>query len=219
MNRTAFTVASAFVSVVAFGCESTPPLSPTPTVTVGAATSGPSFGLVPPGGLHAHTSAAHSATAGTARNAPAVLRLTPESNQQLSDLRSFVAKFHNFDRAVEYGYSVAAPAPGVCISDPVRGGMGFHYTYAKEDLISDGKVELLKPEFLVYAPKPQGGVKFSALDYFVPYTTWSQAEPPSLLGVPFAREDGFQAYVLHIWLFWHNPAGMFENYNPDVPLC
>ena len=219
MNRMAFTVASAFLSVVSFGCESTPPLSPTPTATVGAATGLPSFGLAPPGSLHAHTGAAHSVTAGTARSAPAVLRLTPEINQQLSDLRSFVAKFHNFDRAVEYGYSVAAPAPGVCISDPVRGGMGFHYTYATEDLISDGKVELLKPEFLVYAPKPQGGVKFSALDYFVPYTTWSQAEPPSLLGVPFAREDGFQAYVLHIWLFWHNPAGMFENYNPDVPLC
>jgi hypothetical protein len=150
---------------------------------------------------------------------PVALKLTPEINQQLSDLRSFVAQFHNFDKALEYGYSIAAPAPGVCISDPIRGGMGFHYTYTHEDLVSDGKVELLKPEFLVYAPQQNGEVKFSALDYFVPYATWSQAEPPSLLGVPFAREDGFQAYVLHIWLFWHNPAGMFENYNPDVPLC
>jgi hypothetical protein len=216
VNRLAFTVASAFLSVVVFGCESAPPSSPTSAPTVSVSTSAPSLALLPPGGLHAHAGAGHSTTA---RTATAVLKLTPEINQQLSDLRSFVAQFHNFDKAVEYGYSVAAPAPGVCISDPIRGGMGFHYTYSKEDLVSDGKVELLKPEFLVYAPKENGGVKFSALDYFVPYTTWSQPEPPSLLGVPFAREDGFQAYVLHIWLFWHNPAGMFENYNPDVPLC
>jgi hypothetical protein len=214
VNRLAFTVASALLCGVAFACHASPPSSPTSTPTVALATGAPSVAPVPPGGLHAHTG--HSMTA---RNAPAALTLTPEINQQLSDLRSFVAQFHNFDKAVEYGYSVAAPAPGVCISDPIRGGMGFHYTLASEDLIGDGKVELLKPEFLVYAPKENGGVKFSALDYFVPYTTWSQAEPPSLLGVPFAREDGFQAYVLHIWLFWHNPAGMFENYNPDVPLC
>jgi hypothetical protein len=216
VNRLAFTVASALLCVVALGCQASPPSSPTSTGTAGLATGAPSLAPVGPGGLHAHAGAGHSMTA---RTAPAALKLTPEINQQLSDLRSFVAQFHNFDRAVAYGYSVAAPGPGVCISDPIRGGMGFHYTYANEDLVGDGKVELLKPEFLVYAPMENGGVKFSALDYFVPYTTWSQSEPPSLLGVPFVREDGFQAYVLHIWLFWHNPAGMFENYNPAVPLC
>jgi len=140
-------------------------------------------------------------------------------NRQLDELRRLVAPFHNFDKAVEFGYDIPAPAPGVCISDPVRGGMGFHYTSSRKDLINDGEVNLLEPEFLVYSPKPNGGVKFSALDYFVPYATWPHADPPSLLGIPFAREDAFQAYVLHIWLFWHNPAGLFENYNPAVPLC
>ena len=80
-------------------------------------------------------------------------------------------------------------------------------------------MNLLEPEFLVYAPKENGGVNSAPSTISCPTTTWSQAEPPSLLGVPFAREDGFQAYVLHIWLYWHNPAGMFENYNPEVPLC
>ena len=145
--------------------------------------------------------------------------LSADENSQLNELRRFVAPFHNFDKAVAYGYNVPAPGPGVCISHPTRGGMGFHYTYAHRDLINDGRVNLLEPEFLVYAPKPNGGVKFAALDYFVPYNTWSSPEPPALLGRPFAREDDFQAYVMHIWLFWHNPAGMFENYNPEVPLC
>jgi hypothetical protein len=137
----------------------------------------------------------------------------------IAQVRRLLAPFHNFDKAVEYGYSVAAPAPGVCISDPVRGGMGYHYTRADKDLIGDGVVNLLEPEFIVYSPQRNGGVRLSAVDYFVPYTTWPHSEPPSLLGVPFVAEDGFQAYVLHIWAFWPNPDGIFQNYNRDVPLC
>jgi hypothetical protein len=163
------------------------------------------------GGSHQHTAAVGGGGGFTALNANA--------NAQLDELRRFVAPFHNFDKAVASGYSVPAPGPGVCISDPTRGGMGFHYTLSGRDLIGDGRVDLMEPEFLVYAPKPNGGVKFAALDYFVPYNTWSSPQPPELLGQSFAREDGFQAYVLHIWLFWHNPAGLFENYNPEVPLC
>jgi len=164
------------------------------------------------GGSHHHHAAAVGGGGG-------ITVLSADVNAQLNELRRFVAPFHNFDQAVASGYSVAAPGPGVCISDPIRGGMGFHYTHRDRDLITDGRVNLMEPEFLVYAPKPNGGVKFAALDYFVPYNTWSSSSPPALLGQSFAREDGFQAYVLHIWLFWHNPAGMFENYNPEVPLC
>ena len=141
------------------------------------------------------------------------------AKRELPDALKGAKKFDNFDKALEYGYNVAAPAQGVCISDPVRGGMGFHYTRGDKDLIGDGVVNLLEPEFLVYAPKPNGGVKFAGLDYFVPYDTWPHAEPPSLVGVTFQREDAFQAFVMHIWLYWHNPAGLFENYNPSVPLC
>ena len=184
--------------------------------TAATAPSAPTIAPLTPGqrplmgGSHQHT--------GAVEGRGGVEFLSANVNSQLNELRRFVAPFHNFDKAVAYGYSVPAPQPGVCISHPTRGGMGFHYTL-RRDLINDGRVELLEPEFLVYAPKPNGGVKFAALDYFVPYNTWTAAEPPSLLGRSFAREDDFQAYVMHIWLFWHNPAGMFENYNPEVPLC
>jgi hypothetical protein len=177
-----------------------------PTIAPLAPGQGPSMGA-----SHQHTAAVEGSRG--------IELLSADVNAQLNELRRFVAPFHNFDKAVADGYSVPAPGPGVCISHPTRGGMGFHYTYARRDLINDGRVELLEPEFLVYAPKPNGGVKFAALDYFVPYNTWTAPEPPSLLGRSFAREDDFQAYVMHIWLFWQNPAGMFENYNPEVPLC
>lgn len=139
--------------------------------------------------------------------------------QQIAQLRALMAPFHDPAHAAAAGYDVAAPAPGVCISDTVRGGMGYHYTSSKKDLIGDGAVNLLEPEFIVFSPQRNGGVRLSAADYFVPYGTWTSADPPSLLGVPFHREDAFQAWVLHIWVFWPNPAGIFENFNPDVPQC
>jgi hypothetical protein len=142
-----------------------------------------------------------------------------EVQQGIAEVRRFLAPFHNFDKAVEFGYSVAAPGEGVCISDPARGGMGYHYTRFDRDLIGDGVVSLLEPEFLVYSPTENGGRRLSAVDYFVPFDTWGDPDPPSLLGVPFAREEAFGAWVLHIWAFWPNPIGIFENYNPAVPLC
>lgn len=169
-------------------------------------------------GHHALTVAGHGAHTASIASHPAAA-LGADAHQQIAQLRQLLAPFHNLAKAEEYGYSVPAPGPGVCISDPARGGMGYHYTYAKKDLITDGVVNLFEPEFIVYSPQPNGGVRLSAADYFVPYTTWPHAEPPTLLGVPFAREDGFQAWVLHIWAFWPNPAGIFENFNPDVPLC
>jgi hypothetical protein len=161
----------------------------------------------------------HQGASHASHGAHSSAALAPDVSRQIAELRRLLAPFHNFDKAVEAGYSVAAPAPGVCISDPVRGGMGFHYTRADKDLVGDGTVSLFEPEFIVYSPMQNGGVRLSAVDYFVPYTTWTSSEPPSLLGVPFAREDAFQAYVLHIWAFWPNPAGIFENFNPDVPQC
>jgi hypothetical protein len=169
-----------------------------------------------PAGSPAASDADTSPAGGTAAPRTA---LGADVNREIAQLRRFLAPFHDLEKAIEFGYDTPSPAPGVCISDPARGGMGYHYTMSSRDLVTDGEVSLLEPEFLVYSPQEQGGVRLSAVDYFVPYDTWTDAEPPSLLGVPFHAEDGFQAWVLHIWAFWPNPAGMFENYNPDVPLC
>lgn len=141
--------------------------------------------------------------------------LSAEANQGIAQLRRLLAPFHNLDKAMEYGYDTYV----ACLSDPVRGGMGHHYGFSTPDLVLDGEVNLLEPEFLVYSPDGHGHQRLSAVDYFVPYATWTDPEPPSLLGVPFHDETALSAYVLHIWAFWPNPAGIFENYNPDVPPC
>jgi hypothetical protein len=178
-----------------------------------ACETGTTPSVVPSGSAAFVEGVSTSAAAGTAD------ALGADVNRQIAQLRRFLAPFHDLDKAIEYGYDTPAPAAGVCVSDPARGGMGYHYTMSSRDLIGDGEVSLFEPEFIVYSPTAQGGLRLSAVDYFVPYATWDSPEPPSLLGVPFHAEDGFQAWVLHIWAFWPNPAGMFENYNPDVPLC
>lgn len=178
-------------------CGSTPPTAPG-QLTLGSLAGAAAVGTP---ASHDHASATGADNADVHRG--------------IAEVRRLLAPFHNVDKAAEYGYSVAVG----CVSDPVRGGMGYHYTRADKDLVGDGVVDLLEPEFLVYSPEKNGGVRLSAVDYFVPFATWPHAEPPSLLGVPFVAEDRFQAWVLHIWAFWPNPDGIFENYNRDVPLC
>jgi hypothetical protein len=192
------------ISLVVFGsvgCEQATPTSP-------SASGAPQASALLSHGEHNHS---HGAAAGAA--------LGPDVLEGIAQLRRKMAPFHNFDKAVEAGYDTPAPGPGVCISDPVRGGMGYHFTKSSKNLI-DGEVNLLEPEFIVYSPTKNGGMRLSAADYFVPYDFVPRdADPPTLLGVPFAQEDAFGAWVLHIWAFWPNPAGIFENFNPDVPPC
>ena len=50
----------------------------------------------------------------------------------------------------------------------------------------------------------------------MPYDLWTNPDPPTFFGIPFEREDGFGVYGLHVWLWLHNPDGMFEETNPHV---
>jgi hypothetical protein len=130
--------------------------------------------------------------------------------RQIARLRAATAQFHDFDRAVEAGWS--APIPD-CFSDPVLGGMGYHYG---NPALIDGTVEALEPELLVYEPRKNGELRFVAVEYIVPYDAWTSAEPPTLYGQSFHRNDAFDIWVLHVWHFRNNPSGMFADWNPRV---
>ena len=71
--------------------------------------------------------------------------------------------------------------PAGCAELPGTGAQGFHWI--NNDLV-DGTVELLRPELVMYEPKPGGGRQLVGVDYVVPLSL--SAEPPTLLGVPFA---------------------------------
>ena len=163
--------------------------------------------------------------------------------QSIAALRQFTAGFHDLDSATSAGYGLlkAPPATAVdgCISDPAAGGMGYHYT--RGDNLGDNSIDLLNPEFLVYAPKngPRiDGVartRLAAVEYFLPFTpTWPGPSDPTFKRAPTLRDFSstsglpnlaftptarFGGWMFHIWLWEDNPAGMFENFNTSVPLC
>ena len=165
------------------------------------------------------------------------------SAQALADLKQLTAPLHDVDAALarQYAPLVAPPATegDGCISDPALGGMGYHYS--RFNNLDDDAIDLLDPEFLVYAPKNgprQNDVartRLAAVEYFIKFSAkWpgpNQAgfkKAPSLHDFPststlpdveFTPTDRFGGWMFHIWLWDNNPAGMFENFNGSVPLC
>jgi hypothetical protein len=147
--------------------------------------------------------------------APAAARQTdgalgPGVHRALAALRAATARFHSLETAQAAGYRTRVTE---CMSDPAAGGMGVHYA----DLGRfDATVDALRPEILVYAPGPNDRLRLVAVEYAVPLAAWSQAEPPSLYGIPFHVNAAFGLWVLHAWVWTPNPSGMFADWNPRV---
>lgn len=173
----------------------------------------------------------------------AISAVSQASNAKaLSDLRKLTAPLHDLDSALALNYSLLVAPPLTandgCISNPALGGMGYHYS--QFDNLGDDAIDLLDPEFLVYAPTKapanggDQGRKLGALEYFIPYSTvWPGPSDPDFDRAPrtsdFSSFDGlpdiamsptqFGGWALHIWLWENNPDGMMMNYNSAVPLC
>jgi hypothetical protein len=130
-------------------------------------------------------------------------------NAELAAVRALTAPYHNFEKAMEAGYSVSLTP---CLSSP-EGGMGYHY--GNPEYIN-GTVDAMKPEVLVYEPMRNGKLRLVAVEYIVPLGLWEEAEPPMLFGQHFHENQGAGIWALHVWLWKHNPSGMFADWNPNV---
>src|SRR5262249_34011241 len=183
----------------------------------------------------------------TADPMPGSLRLSDLTQasqaQTLAALKDFTAPLHDINVALNEQYTVFIHPPATeadgCISDPMLGGMGYHYSQFNN--LFDDTIDLLNPEFLVYAPKnaPRRDeiplTRLAAVEYFLPFSAkWpARGQPgfvkapslhdfPSTAGLPdieFTQTDRFGGWMFHIWLWEDNPAGMFENFNGSVPQC
>ena len=164
------------------------------------------------------------------------------NSQALSELRRITASYHNVDAALAANYSllIATPltAADGCISDMSAGGMGYHYS--RFNNLGDNSIDLLDPEFLVYAPTAapaRDGTqprRLGAVEYFIPYsTTWPgplqggfvraprTSDFSSFAGLPDVAlsPTRFGGWAIHIWLWENNPGGMLTNYNTSVAKC
>ncbi len=137
----------------------------------------------------------------------------------LRDVRRATRAYKDVKAAEAAGYVPAGP----CVEDPKYGGMGVHYENLA--LIEDGELDPLRPEVLVYQPAKDGKLRLGAVEYFQvdgDQDLATEDDRPWLFDVPF---DGPMLghsptmpihYDLHVWLYRHNPAGMFAMWNPRV---
>lgn len=150
----------------------------------------------------------------------------PGLQDELAQVRRATARFHRVEKALEAGYELGwMNGAGNriitgCVSNPTAGTMGYHYF--NEELMADNAVNALEPEALVYAPAPNGGLELVAVEWVVlgpDSNPPGVPEPPSLLGMEMhilAPPPGPAFYLLHAWVWRHNPSGMFADWNPEV---
>jgi hypothetical protein len=126
------------------------------------------------------------------------------------------AGFQDVATAEGAGYASSLDTLG-CFTDPERGGMGLHYI---NQSLMDDRVDLTKPEALVYELDAKGAVTgLVAHEYIVPIDAWKQTTPPKLFGMDFHQHPTLPLWVLHAWLWKDNPAGVFQDWNPAVRQC
>jgi len=145
----------------------------------------------------------------------------------LDKVRYSTAHYFDLDEALEDGFGLLTDAEGIaCIEsdDPATTGtMGIHYVNG--DRVADSKIQLRKPELLIYEPQSDGDMELIAVEYVVFRSAWRQEHPhgrPELFGRKFAlvkagNRYGIPAFFeLHVWAWRHNETGTFHDYNPDV---
>jgi hypothetical protein len=161
-----------------------------------------------------------SATA-TAAQADASAPRSPQGGpvKQLAQAYAGTAKFHSVSAALQAGYVPTGP----CVEVPGQGGLGI--VYGNFGLLADGEVDPRTPEALFYEPRANGKLRLVGVEYILLDADGDPAtveDRPTLFGQPF---DGPTAepqaglplhYDLEVWLWKHNPAGLFATFNPRV---
>ena len=141
----------------------------------------------------------------------------------LAEARKATARYGDVQAAIAAGYTKFPDQSGDCVAQPGQGGMGIHYLNAT--LINDAELDPLRPEFLVYKKTASGQHELVALEYVVFAPLWDaqHPQPPVLFGHPMhlVRTPNrygtpMPFYELHVWLWEHNPDGLFNDWNPRV---
>ncbi len=134
-----------------------------------------------------------------------------KTESQLKQVKRATARFKDVAKAEAAGY---VPG-GECVTGPT-GAMGVHYLNAA--LLGDPKLDLKKPELLLYEPQADGSMKLVAVEW-MQLDTGQRA--PRILGRRFQgpmTHNGTAPshFDLHVWTVRQNPRGTFAQYNPRV---
>lgn len=171
--------------------------------------------------------------------APAASAEVPRTqpDQALQQLARQLEPYRNVAYAVSQGYVQASG----CESNPTLGTMGYHYVNPRLLGLTgpvNGRINgtgtytgVEPPAILLYVPDGQGGLRLAGIEMLVFAAAWNaaNAHPPMYRGREYnymvddpattTRDEahGFMPhYDLHIWLFDHNPSGLYAQWNPAL---
>ena len=145
------------------------------------------------------------------RGAQATLATVADFNTAIAELRRATAKYHDVSAALADGF-----VPVVAGCEEREGEARVAIPYASIARILDGVLDPSLPDALLYEPAKDGKHKLVGVEMVIPYPLWTAAQPPRFLGVPLQREDELGVFGLHVWVWRHNPNGMFAVDNPNV---
>jgi hypothetical protein len=131
------------------------------------------------------------------------------AQQEIAAVRRSTARYHDIETAEADGYvNIGLYIPGE----------GHHWV--NPDLV-DGVFEAARPEILLYVPVPgEARLQLGAVEYLIPLQASPGVAPQGFTGsADVWREDSeeFGFWELTVWLWTHNPNGLFEHLNPRVP--
>jgi hypothetical protein len=128
----------------------------------------------------------------------------------LRRLRAASAPYRQFDAAIAAGYARTAD----CIADEHHGAMGYHHVNRE---YIDGKLDLAKPQMLLYERMADSSARLTGMEFIVPYRFWPRdSVAPELMGQKLHHENNLSYWYLHVWAWTDNRDGLFANMNPDV---
>jgi hypothetical protein len=139
---------------------------------------------------------------------------------ELKTLQTAFAKYNDFANAVADGYQLGyrGAAKG-CVFKPNVGAMGYHYF--NWSLMDAGTIDPNNPTVLVYHTDPDdGSLKLGAVEWVVAQSTWNSlgnTAPPVVYGQTLhIINPVLNWYVQHAWMYTNNPAGIYQDWNPNV---
>jgi hypothetical protein len=132
-------------------------------------------------------------------------------DQGVRALRAATLPFQTIDSAAAVGYTRQVQD---CLVHEHHGAMGYHHTNPR---LMDAKVEVDKPEILLYERLPNGDYRLNGVEFIVPFRAWPRdSVAPTVMGQTMHREDNLNFWYLHVWSWKQNPDGLFANFHPAV---
>ena len=117
---------------------------------------------------------------------------------QLNIARRAVCKFRRVEAALDAGF--------VDTGLPCIPGQGYHFI--RNELV--GTTDIREPSVLMY--DKDGNL--NSPEWVAPLAGFPT--PPSIFGEKMHADDDLGLWIQHVWVWKLNPAGVFEDVNPDV---